>query len=153
MDLGKMSFEKQVRYLRSLFRSEKNSFLSYLALFAFRHHVISKHSPAYSQRPVLRWYLGQLAKEYITKFYNEVKGILLNFVDIGLLEARSEGDTAQKEYHLNESLYPALRQVLEEVFGKDYVSNVISRAKYYRNPKSIKRHDQNPGGWKDEGKD
>jgi hypothetical protein len=152
MDLNKMSFEKQVRYLRSIFRSGKNSFTSYLALFAFRHHVISKHSPAYSQKPVLRWYLGQLAKEYITKFYNEVKGVLLNFTDIRLLEIKSEGNSAQKEYHLNESLYPALRQVLEEIFGKDYVSNVILRAKFYRNPKSNKGHGRNPGGWKDERK-
>lgn len=134
MNLKEMSFEKQVRYLRSLLSSGKNSFTCYLALFAFWRHLISKHSPNYSLKPVLRWYLGQLAKSYITKYFNEVKTTLENMGEIGLLEVTGKPDSDQKEYYLNEALYPALNKVLEEVFGKEYISNAISRGKYYRDP-------------------
>jgi len=136
MNLKEMSFEKQVRYLRSLLSSRKNSLLSYFALFAFRHHLASKHSPNFSQKPVLRWYLGQLAKEYISKYFNEAKVNLENFAEIGLLEVRETSDSTGKEYHLNEALYPALLEVLEEIFGKEQMTSAISRAKYYRDPKT-----------------
>ncbi len=86
MNLKEMDFERQVRYLRSLLSSGKNSLLGYFALFAFRHHLATKHSANFSRKPILRWYLGQLAKEYINKYFNEAKASLENFVEIGLLE-------------------------------------------------------------------
>ena len=143
MNLNEMSFEKQVRYLRSLLSSGKNSLLGYFALFAFRHHLATKHSPEFSRKPVIRWYLGQLAKEYIKKYFNEAKTNLENFARIGLLEVKEGTEPAYREYSLNEALYPALREVLEEIFGKDYVSQAISRAKYYRDPAQSKRHAEN----------
>jgi hypothetical protein len=85
MNLNEMSFDKQVGYLRSLLRSGKGTLTSYMALFAFRHHLASQHSPAFSLKPVLRWYLGQLAKEYIKRYYNEAKSTLENFAEIGLV--------------------------------------------------------------------
>ena len=134
MNLNELSHDRQVSYLRSVLASGKSSILSYFALFALRHHLASRHSPNFSQKPVLRWYLGQLEKEYIKRYVSEAKTDLDNFAQIGLLET-SEGEQPEgKEYRLNESLYPALRDVLEEIFGKEYVSNVILRAKYYRDP-------------------
>lgn len=145
MRLEEMDFDGQVRYLRSLLRSGKGRLTSYIALFAFRHHLASKHAPGFSQKPVLRWYLGQLAKEYIRRYLDEARANLDNLAQIGLLEPREGKDSRGKEYHLNEAIYPALRDVLEEVFGKDYVSKVILKAKYYRDPGVNKRrgHDQN----------
>jgi len=144
MNLKEMDFEKQVSYLRSLLGSGKNSNLSYLALFAFRHHLAAKHSPNFTLKPVLRWYLGQLAKEYIKRYFETAKESLENFAKIGLLEAREDPE-AGREYSLNEAVYPSLHDVLEEIFGRDYVANVISRARYFRNPRSKteKRQDQN----------
>ena len=136
MNLKEMSFDRQVKYLRSLLRSGNSLLTGYLALFAFRHHLIMKHSPKYSLKPVLRWYLGQLARTYITKYFNEAKAILESMSETGLLEVKGSSDDANKEYHLNDTLYPALRDVLEEVFGKEYISNAISKAKYYRDPDS-----------------
>ena len=134
MNLNEMSIDRQVSYLRSVLSSGKSSILSYFALFALRHHLASRHSKSFTQKPVLRWYLGQLAKEYIKRYVNEAKTNLDNFAQIGLLEI-SEGEQPEgKEYRLNESLYPALRDVLEEIFGKEYISNVILMAKYYRDP-------------------
>jgi len=134
MNLNELSHDRQVSYLRSVLSSGKSSILSYFALFALRHYLASRHSPNFSQKPVLRWYLGQLAKEYIKRYVSEAKTNLDNFAQIGLLEA-TEGEKPEgKEYHLNESLYPALHDVLEEIFGKEYVSNVILMAKYYRDP-------------------
>ena len=131
MNLNEMSFGRQVKYLRALLRSGKSLLTGYLALFAFRHHLIMKHSPKYSLKPVLRWYLGQLVRTYITKYFNEAKTILENMVETGLLEVKGSSDNhSYKEYHLNDTLYPALRDVLEEVFGKEYISGVISKAKY-----------------------
>jgi len=145
MNLKEMGFEEQVRYLRSLLGTGKNSLLGYFALFAFRHHLASKHSPRFSQKPVIRWYLGQLAKEYIKNYFNEAKANLGNFAEIGLLDAREGPDPAGKEYHLNEAVYPALLEVLEEIFGKECIDNAISRAKYYRDPKpkEERRRDEN----------
>jgi hypothetical protein len=134
MNLNEMSFEKQVGYLRSLLRSGKGTLTGFMALFAFRYHLASKHSPAFSQSPVLRWYLGQLAKEYIKGYYNQAKSTLENFAEIGLVEAKGEAEDAQREFHLNEALYPALQEVLEEVFGKETVADVVARAKFYKNP-------------------
>ncbi|MFH1934312.1 MAG: hypothetical protein ABIN18_22410 [Pseudomonadota bacterium] len=131
MNLIELSFEKQVNYLRSLMSAGKNSFLSYFALFAFRHHLAMKNSPNFSQKPVLRWYLGQLAKEYISKYFKEAKSNLENFADIGLLE--TEGEAYDKEFRLNEALYPALSDVLAEVFGEETISKEISRARYFKN--------------------
>lgn len=136
MKIEEMSFEKQVQYLRSLL-SGKNSLLGYFALFALRHHLASKHSPAFTQKPVIRWYLGQLAKEYIAKYFNDAKKTLENFAEVGLLEA-SEGSEGEKEFRLKESVYPALLDVLEELFGEECIRNSIARAKYYRNPGSPK---------------
>ena len=145
MNLKEMGFEEQVRYLRSLLGTGKNSLLGYFALFAFRHHLALKHSPRFSQKPVIRWYLGQLAKEYIKNYFNEAKANLGNFAEIGLLDAREGPDPTGKEYHLNEAVYPALLEVLEEIFGKECVDNVISRAKFYRDPKpkEERRRDEN----------
>jgi hypothetical protein len=145
MNLKEMEFEKQVTYLRSLLSSGKNSLLGYFALFAFRHHLALKHSPRFSQKPVIRWYLGQLAKEYIRKYFNEAKENLENFAEIGLLNVKEGPDISSKEYHLNEAVYPALLEVLEEVFGKEYISSAISRAKFYRDPKTKeeRKPDQN----------
>lgn len=109
------------------------------------HHLASKHSTSFSQKPVLRWYLGQLAKEYIRKYFNDAKTNLENFAHIGLLEVQEGPEPAYREYSLNEALYPALKEVLEEIFGKEYVSSVISRAKFFRDPKTKeeRRPDEN----------
>lgn len=48
MNLKEMSFEEHVGHLKSLLRKEKNSFASYFALFAFRHHLALKHSPMFT---------------------------------------------------------------------------------------------------------
>jgi hypothetical protein len=138
MGLKEMRFDQQVEALKTALRSGRNSFASYLALFALRHHLATKHAPDYSVRPVLRWYLGQLAKEYIGKYYNEASRGLEGFAEIGLLET-SEGQNAQrKEYRLEDALYPALLAVLEGIFGKEYIANAIARAKFYRNPGTAK---------------
>jgi hypothetical protein len=140
MKLEEMSFERQVQHLRSLLGSGKNSLLSYFALFALRHHLASKHSPAFTQKPVIRWYLGQLAKEYIAKYFDDAKKTLENFAETGLLAAseESEGD---REYHLNEAVYPALLDVLKEIFGEECIRNSIARTKYYKNPGTPKNRD------------
>ena len=138
MNLNEMSHDRQVGYLRSILRSGKSTLTGFMALFAFRHHLASKHSPDFSQSPVLRWYLGQLAKEYIKRYYSEAKATLESFAEIGLLEAKGKAEDAQREFHLNEALYPALQEVLEEVFGKETVADAVARAKYYRNPASAK---------------
>lgn len=145
MNLKQMDFEKQVRYLRSLLSSGKNSLLGYFALFAFRHHLALKHSANFSRKPVLRWYLGQLAKEYIKKYFNEAKASLENFAQIGLIEVSGGEDPNDKEYRLNEALYPALLEVLEETFGKEHIANTISRARFYRDPKTKngRKNDEN----------
>jgi hypothetical protein len=127
-----------VGYLRFVLRSGKGTLTGFMALFAFRHHLITKHSPDYSLKPVLRWYLGQLAKEYIKRYYAEARTTLENFAEIGLLEAKGEAEDAQREFRLNEGLLPALQEVLEEVFGKEAVAEAIARAKYYKDPASAK---------------
>lgn len=139
MNLNEMSHERQVGYLRSVLRSGKGTLTGFMALFAFRHHLITKHSPDYSLKPVLRWYLGQLAKEYIKRYYAESKTTLENFSEIGLLEALGDAEDVQREFHLNEALYPALQEVLEEVFGKEAVADAIARAKYYKDPADPKK--------------
>jgi len=136
MKLNEMPYDEQVSRLRSILNSGKNTLTGYLALFAFRHHLASKHSRDFRAEPVLRWYLGQLAKEYISKFYKQAKETLDNLVESGLLD--KAGEAGETEFYLNEELYPALQSVLEDVFGKDYVSNEIARAKFFRNPKSRK---------------
>jgi len=145
MDLNKMDSDKQVSYLRSLLSSGKDSLLGYFALFAFRHHLATKNSPNFTLKPILRWYLGQLAKTFISKYFNETKESLENFVKIGLLEAKEGQEPETKEYYLSETLYPALVEVLEEIFGKEYIENEISRAKYFRNPgqNKLKKQDEN----------
>jgi len=134
IQLDKMSHDKQVASLKSLLRSGKGTLTGHMALFAFRHHLISKHSPGYSRPPVIRWYLGQLAKEYIRRYYAEAKETLEQFAAMGLLEATGASDDAGTEFRLNEALYPALHEVLEDVFGDDVVAAAIARAKYYKDP-------------------
>jgi len=131
MNLEEMSHEKQVGQLRSVLRSGKNTLAGFMALFAFRHHAISEHNPEIVLRPCLRWYLGQLAKEYIRRYYAEAKGALENFAAIGLLDAL-DAEGGKKEFVLKESLVPALREVLEETFGKKTVDETVARAKFYK---------------------
>ena len=134
LPLDKMNHDKQVTSLKALLRSGKGTLTGHMALFAFRHHLISKHSPGYSRPPVIRWYLGQLAKEYIRRYYAEAKETLEQFAAMGLLEATGASDDAGTEFRLNEALYPALQEVLEDVFGNDVVAAAIARAKYYKDP-------------------
>jgi len=154
MNLKEMSFERQVSYLSSVMSSGKNTLLGYFALFAFRHHLACKNSPGFTRKPVLRWYLGQLAKEYISKYYKEAKANLDNFAQIGLLEASGEEESGMKEYSLNENLYPALQAVLEEIFGKEYIEKVIARAKYMKDPgiRKNRRLDEDFSEVKNEGR-
>jgi len=132
--LERMSHDKQVASLKSLLRSGKGTLTGHMALFAFRHHLISKHSPGYSRPPVIRWYLGQLAKEYIRRYYAEAKETLEQFAAMGLLEATGDANKPETEFRLSEALYPALQEVLEDVFGKDVIVAAIARAKYYKDP-------------------
>lgn len=131
MNLEEMSPERQAGYLRNVLRSKKGTLTGFMALFALRHHAISKHNPEIELRPCLRWYLGQLAKEYIRRYYREAKDTLENFAAIGLLDSLSAPD-GQKEFALKETLFPALREVLEEAFGKDTVAETLERAKFYK---------------------
>ena len=62
-----MSFEEQVKYLKSLLKARDNSITGHLAVSAFKHHLISKEHPSAQLKPLLRWYLGQLAEEFIKK--------------------------------------------------------------------------------------
>jgi hypothetical protein len=140
MNLKELNFEQQVNHLRQLIKSQGSSLAGYLALSIFRQHLIERHHPENALKPVLRWYLGQLAKIYIRKYFNEAKANLKNFADIGLVEmtgdrtpTKSQGIT-YKEYHLSEALFPALKYALEETFGGEYISEVVSSVKFYRPP-------------------
>jgi hypothetical protein len=152
LPLDKMSHDKQVAHLKSLLRSGKGTLTGHMAFFAFRHHLISKHSPGYSRPPVIRWYLGQLAKEYIRRYYAEAKETLEQFAAMGLLEATGATDDAGTEFRLNEALYPALHEVLEDVFGDDVVAAAIARAKYYKDPAAVSSASKNGQGDKTKGK-
>lgn len=139
MKLNDIPYDEQVSRLRSVLSSGKESLTGFLALFAFRHHLASKHSRDFQAQSVLRWYLGQLAKEYISKFYKQASETLDSLAETGLLENTSEsGDT---EYTLKEELYPALLSVLEDIYGKEYISKEIARAKFFKTPKSRKIED------------
>jgi len=141
MKLNDIPYDEQVSRLRSILSSGKNSLTGFLALFAFRHHLALKHSESFDAKPVLRWYLGQLAKDYISKYYKQAKETLDNLVEAGLLEA--SGSTGDAEYALNEELYPSLLLVLEDIFGKEHVSNEIARAKFFKKSKPRKTNDYN----------
>lgn len=134
MNLEEVEHEKQVERLRTVLRSEKGTLPGFLALFALRHHAIMGHKPELSLRPSLRWYLGQLAKEYIRRYYAEAKETMESFEAIGLVEARDGEQEGQKEFVLREALVPALREVLEEVFGKETVEDTVAKAKFYKEP-------------------
>ena len=139
MKLNEIPYDEQVSRLRSILSSGKNSLTGFLALFAFRHHLATKHSESFDARPVLRWYLGQLAKDYISKYYKQAKETLDNLVEAGLLEV--SGSSGEEEYALDEELYPSLLAVLEDIFGKEHVSNEIARAKFFKKSKSRKTND------------
>lgn len=143
MNLEEMSHERQVNYLRSVLRSKKGTLTGFMALFALRHHAISKHNPEITLRPCLRWYLGQLAKEYIRRYYREAKETLENFAATGLLDSLEAKD-GKKEFTLKETLFPALREALEDAFGKDAVDETLERAKFYKaaEPASIAGPDE-----------
>ena len=80
----------------------------------------------------------------IKKYFNEAKTNLENFEKIGLIDIKNSEDELGKEFYLNENLYPALQEVLEEVFGKENIAKAISRAKFFkdrepRNPDLLKK--------------
>jgi hypothetical protein len=134
VNLKEMSLKKQVSYLKSLLKSEESTVTGYLAVSAFKHLLISKEHPSAQLKPLLRWYNGQLAKEFIKKYYKEAKETLENFCEIGLLNVKTGQYNGLNEYHLDQSLFPALRQVLEEIFGKEHIAKVAAGVKYYKFP-------------------
>jgi hypothetical protein len=149
MNLKELSFEPQVNYLRQLMKSKGSSLTGDLALSAFKQHFIEKNHPEGLFKPVLRWYLGQLAKIYIRRYFKEAKATLNYFAEIGLVEAvgshapTKNQDIVDKEYHMSEAIIPALKYALEEAYGKEYIAKVISSAKFYRPPDSGKDNDKN----------
>ncbi len=134
MDFKKMSSDEQVKYLKKLIGAGKDSVTGHIAVSAFKHYLILKEHPECQLKPVLRWYLGQLAKEFIKKFYREAKENLENFAAIGLLDTKSGEYNAVNEYSLNKKGFPALRDALEAVFGKEYIGKVVAGIKFYRTP-------------------
>ncbi|MGD2091523.1 MAG: hypothetical protein PVH61_35450 [Candidatus Aminicenantes bacterium] len=132
MNLKEAKADAKVKFLKSVFKGGQNSTACSLAVAALRYHHILKNYPKASVKPVLRWYLGQLAREYIRKVYKNARSDLENLAEIGLIEVSEENGNALKEFHLNESLYPALKTALESVLGKEFVSKVIDGAKYYK---------------------
>jgi hypothetical protein len=138
MNLKEMSLKKQVHYLKSLLKSEESTITGYLAVSAFKHHLISIEHPTAQLKPLLRWYNGQLAKAFIKKYYKEAKETLENFYVIGLLNVRLGQYNGLNEYYLDQSLFPALHQALEEVFGKEHIAKVAAGVKYYKFPQDRK---------------
>jgi hypothetical protein len=136
MDLKKMSADKQVKSLKSLLRSGEKTATSHIAVSAFKHSLIKKEHGDTALKPVLRWYLGQLAKEFIKKHFKEAKETLENFAKISLIEIKHDQGKFPEEFHLNEALFPALNEALEDVYGKEYIGKVVSGVKYFRPPGS-----------------
>jgi hypothetical protein len=132
MNLKETKADAQAKFLKSVLKDGYNSVACSLAVAAFRHHHILKNYPKSSVKPVMRWYLGQLAREYIRKVYKEARSSLENLAEIGLLDISDENGNAEKEFRLGEALYPALKDALESVLGKERVSKVIEGAKYYK---------------------
>ncbi len=132
MDLKEAKADAQAKLLKSVLKGGPNSVACSLAVAAFRHHHIMKNYPESSVKPVMRWFLGQLAREYIRKVYKEARSSLENLSEIGLLDVSEENGNAEKEFRLDETLYPALKDALESVLGKERVSKVIEGAKYYK---------------------
>jgi hypothetical protein len=146
MNLKELSYEEQVEYLRQIMKSNGSPLLGNLALCVFRQHLISRHLSGIPLKPALRWYLGQLAKLYIRRNFNEAKASLNNFADIGLLEVEpgqaptKKQDYIEKEYRLDDALFPALKYALEEAFGREFISKVVQSVKFYR--PTCKKDDQ-----------
>lgn len=135
MNLKELSFEKQVKYLTTFLQSDDTFLKAYLALSAFRHNLISRDNRDYSMKPVLRWYLGQLAKAYITKQFKQAQTNMEKMSAIGLVTAVGDKEKPNfVEYRLDDSVFPALQSALEKVFTKKFVDSVIAGAKFYRNP-------------------
>lgn len=135
MNIKELSFERQVKYLTDFFKTEDSFLKAYMALFAFRHNLISRHNQEYSMKPVLRWYLGQLAKVYIKNKFKKVQASLEKMSAIGLVRATGDKEKPNFiEYRLDDSLFPALQSVLEQIFTKEFVDSVIAGVKFYRNP-------------------
>ena len=132
MDLKEVKADAQAKFLESVLKGGPNSVACSLAVAALRHHHILKNYPESSVKPVVIWYLGQLAREYIRKVYKEAKLNLENLAEVGLLDVSEENGNAEKEFHLDESLYPVLKDVLESELGKERVAKVIEGAKYYK---------------------
>lgn len=134
MKLSEMRFEKQVAYLRSLLAGGNNSMLTWLALYLLRYFMAVKHSKGFSKKPVLRWYLGQMAKEYVKRCRSEVKRALDGFAQVGLIEVKS-GEKGE-EYYLNEKAYAPLYAVLEEIFGSDFMEREKKSARFFKGSES-----------------
>lgn len=117
MNLKEAKADAQAKFLKSVLKDGPNSVACSLTVAAFRHHHVLKNYPKSSVKPVMRWYLGQLAKEYIRKVYKEARSNLENLAEIGLLEISEENGKAEKEFRLGEALYPALKDALES--GKE----------------------------------
>lgn len=132
MNLKEAKADAQAKFLKSVLKGGPNSVACSLTVAAFRHHHIMKNYPESSVKPVMRWYLGQLAREYIRKVYKEARSTLENLAEVGLLEILDENGNAEKEFRLDEVLYPVLKDTLESVLGEERVSKVIEGAKYYK---------------------
>ncbi len=132
MKLKEAKANAQVKMLKSVLKGGQNSTTCSLAVAAFRYHHVLKNYPKASVKPVLRWYLGQLAREFIRKVYKEARSDLESLAELGLLEISNENGNAEKKFLLDKDLYPVLKNVLEDVLGKEQVSKVIEGAKYYK---------------------
>jgi hypothetical protein len=56
-----------------------------------------------------------LPGKYIRKVHKEARSCLENLADVGLLEVSEENGKSEKEFRLDEALYPALKDALESV--------------------------------------
>lgn len=143
MNLKKLNSDKQVKSLKSILKSEKETTTGIIAVSVFKHNLIEKEHGESALHPVLRWYLGQLAKEFIKKSYKEAKSTLENFAQIGLINIKHDQGKFPEEFHLNKALFPALKNALEDVYGKEYIAKVVSGIRYFKPPGSRERQNQN----------
>jgi hypothetical protein len=138
MEIGKQDFQTQVRRLRVFLNPKSSKLRAYLALFGIKNHIVLKNGCLEGNNPSISWYTEQLAKANVSENYWGIRNALRRMARVGIFKEMRMTRTVSNpvgscqrftklnhcEYYLDEKVFPALHQVLKEIFGVDSLSSL-----------------------------
>ena len=142
MRIEEQSHEQQVKRLVIILSPARSRIRPYLGLYGFKNCVLLRNGCLEGNSPTTMWYLGQLRTGGITRNYWNVRRHLKGMAGMGVFCQRKTARLVENslatskrltrvevcEFHLAESIFPAMHEALRLTFRTDSIASLYNPA-------------------------